>query len=987
MTGSAAGCGELLRRYRRLVGLTQEELADRSGYTADYVGKLERGARRPPEAALRRMVGVLGLGDQDLADLLAARDRAGTAAPVVAPIAGRGQELAELRRSLAGSGPAALLLRGEPGVGKTRLLDEASTLAQRGGWRVVRGGCRPRPGDPYAPVSEAVADSLRALSEADRAAAVHASGRLDLLLPELRGGDEFSAADASLVGLTVGRAVSEHERRLLFNAVADYLWAIAGEAGTLLVMDDLQWAARDALELLSVIAADGDRRHSSSAGRRLGVIGAYRDTEAQRDSPVSEFVAGLTRLPSARVLELRPLSDAESEELVLALLTPHEQQLDSVVSAIVRRAGGMPLFLVSFAEELERRVDPGAELELPWSVAQVVRQRSAALAPRAQELLGIVSIAGAPVTPELLCEVTGHSMEDVLGALAAACDTRLLTDHAGGYRFAHDVVRETVEQDLSAGWQRLWHGRLGAAIAGLPDHKRAGRPAEIAWHFQRADDPEQALAWVVRAGDDAAAVAGYAVAEDRYATATELAATVGDDDAGAEASVKLADARLRLGRYEDALVPLELAAQSYLRLGERERFLTTIARSGEMYALCGRTAEGIQRLLPVSQTLEQDNASPGSADVYAALSSLYLNLGQLQDVLESAARAVSLSAATGNLRAECTAELIRALAFRLLDRRPEEQLAYERAASSAERFGDPWLLAGALGSQGDGFVGDGDLPAGELHIRRALDIAEAAGLGAPAALTRSKLVELLIKRGLWDEARREAERAQIDSASLGRRPGHTYVLNSLARILLLVGERDDGLRHLRDALALATELNYLPGIVNASELLAWQEIRDGEPEAAVARLQPLVEARQKAGRPWYPTVYAWAHLDAGNEQHAATILAAARAQSGTSSRPESPELLLQCARLAARQGAASDAVRDLEAGLQHVRSIGLPYEQALLLEEGARLLATQGELDRARERIAQALAIYNRLGAVPDTERSNRRLEELSRTTMPSLPG
>ena len=70
-----------------------------------------------------------------------------------------------------------------------------------------------------------------------------------------------------LPGPVVPGAVSEHERRLLFNAVEDYLWAIAGEAGTLLLMDDLQWATRDALELLSVIAADGDRRHSSSAGR------------------------------------------------------------------------------------------------------------------------------------------------------------------------------------------------------------------------------------------------------------------------------------------------------------------------------------------------------------------------------------------------------------------------------------------------------------------------------------------------------------------------------------------------------------------------------------------------------------------------------------------------------------------------------------------------------------------------------------------------
>ena len=142
MAGSGEACGDLLRRYRRLVGFTQEELADRSGYSADYVGKLERGVRRAPEVALRRIARAMGLGDRELSDLVVARERGGTGSSGEAPIAGRKSELAEIRRLLAGSGTAVLLFCGERGVGKTRLLDEAAALAGRCGWR---GSSRRRP--------------------------------------------------------------------------------------------------------------------------------------------------------------------------------------------------------------------------------------------------------------------------------------------------------------------------------------------------------------------------------------------------------------------------------------------------------------------------------------------------------------------------------------------------------------------------------------------------------------------------------------------------------------------------------------------------------------------------------------------------------------------------------------------------------------------------------------------------------------------------
>ena len=162
--GDAPTCGQLLRRYRSAAGLTQEELAERAGYSANYIGKLERDLRELPAAAADRMAGVLGLADEDRSELQAARERrGGSQGPPAGLLAGRDAEMAQIRRLLAGAGPPVLLLAGEPGIGKTRLLEEAAGQAADSSWGIARGGCLRRAQDAYAPLSGARADALARL--------------------------------------------------------------------------------------------------------------------------------------------------------------------------------------------------------------------------------------------------------------------------------------------------------------------------------------------------------------------------------------------------------------------------------------------------------------------------------------------------------------------------------------------------------------------------------------------------------------------------------------------------------------------------------------------------------------------------------------------------------------------------------------------------------------------------------------------------------
>src|SRR5215467_7494050 len=430
-------CGQLLQRYRVLAGLTQEELAERAGYSGNYIGKLEQDQRELPATAADRLAGVLGLADQERAALRAARERRPGGRQLPArPLAGRDAEMAQIRQFLAGAGPPVLLLAGEPGMGKTRLLEEAASRAAGGGWGVARGGCLRRAHDAYAPLSGALDDALARLPAGRRGGALRRAGQVDLLLPELAPPGGPGPGD----GGTPAGVQPEQQRRLLVSSAGRLLRAVAGPAGTLLVLDDLHWAGPDAVDLLAALLA-------AAGSPSLRVIGAYRDSETP--ARLDEFAADLARASLVRVLPLGPLTDADAGRLLLQL-APAGEQMPAVLPAIVRRAGGVPFFLVSYAEQV-RGGQGGAPLAVPWTVAQVIGQRVAVLPGPAKELLAVAAVAGRVVPHTLLAQVTGSDDEQVLEAVETALEARLLAeDGPDGYRFTHDLIRETIENGLSA---------------------------------------------------------------------------------------------------------------------------------------------------------------------------------------------------------------------------------------------------------------------------------------------------------------------------------------------------------------------------------------------------------------------------------------------------------------------------------------------------------------------------------------------------------
>ena len=318
--------GGMLRRLRLAANLTQDELAERARISARSVGDIERGVSRAPRRdTVALLADALGLTEADRATFEAAARRLdgrshspsydARAVPATdlwrpdeatrIPFVGRAYDLTLIDRQLSNGGPALLMVAGEPGIGKSRLLGAAASRAVAQEWTVLEGGCQ-RPGglEPYAPMVGAVKNYLSGKSADFLRNAMKDCGWLVRLLPELTG---IITEEPAIWALA-----PDQERRLMFEAVIRFLGNIAGPRGTVLILDDLQWAGRDSVDLLATIVR--------SATMPIRVIGAYRDTEMAPSDPLAVMLADLAIAGLVTHRTLPPLTGEESTQLLDALL-------------------------------------------------------------------------------------------------------------------------------------------------------------------------------------------------------------------------------------------------------------------------------------------------------------------------------------------------------------------------------------------------------------------------------------------------------------------------------------------------------------------------------------------------------------------------------------------------------------------------------------------------------------------------------------------
>jgi DNA-binding SARP family transcriptional activator/tetratricopeptide (TPR) repeat protein/energy-coupling factor transporter ATP-binding protein EcfA2 len=552
----------------------------------------ELGTSPSPEAiaAHQRLLRPHQAGDRDRRP-----GPAGTSIPLPAelryraqgPLIGREREIARLEEEwqLARREPRAgrlVLLAGDAGIGKTTLISElARRIHDEGG--VVLAGRSPRETVvPYQPILEALRHWVLNASLSDlRATAREYGPELARLIPELR----RRAPD-----LPPPLADEpETERYRLFEAVVGLLTELSRSAPVLLALDDLQWADRPTLLLLRHLA------RATSPGRVL-ILGTFRSTE-RRSETFTNALAELTRDRLAVQLDVGGLSERETAELVA--LRAGESPSRSLAHALYEETEGNPFFAEEIVRHLlEARVQVGtasaSDLQrfgLPEGVKQVIVWRLGRLEVPAIELLRVASVIGRDVDAALLEDVVVLSEEEFLSALDEALAAGLLVESdekAGSYLFTHALIRETLYESMSGPRRARIHKRVGDAIEARQGRRHERYLPELAYHFTRtgdAEDAEKAITYALRAADQATAMLAHEEAAEHYARALEVQGRFQPDASQRRCELLLAlgEARMRGGDRAQAASAFREAAALAEQLGDGDALARAAVGASRRY--------------------------------------------------------------------------------------------------------------------------------------------------------------------------------------------------------------------------------------------------------------------------------------------------------------------------------------------------------------------------------------------------------------------
>jgi DNA-binding SARP family transcriptional activator len=877
--------------------------------------------------------------------------------PLRLPLVGRDKEWSLLTRLLQeamGGRGRVVLVSGEPGIGKTRLLEELASLAATRGVQVLSGRCYELERNlAYAPIVEALRPALNVerATLSDLSAAQLAA--MAELLPEVR---------RALPNLPAYHPLPPDEERLrLLAGLAQIIQCCAQSGPLVLLLDDLHWADLSTLQLLHYL---GRQVHDQP----LLLLGAYRSTWVDSQHPLFALQAQLTR--QGMLMELALPAFSEDDVVLLLHSLGSEKQGDELARRLHRDTKGNPFFLAevlrTFVQEglitvdaegrwrtaYDEVTDSYQELLLPPSVRAAVLGRLDRLPPDDRALLDLASVIERELDLPLLSQLLDQPEDvlvlqtDRLTARAFLCPSVMGAEAAPCpcYEFSHDLIRRVAYEALSEPRRRLLHRQVADALLALhtgPVEEIAGR---VASHYAASDQPWRALEYALVAAEQAARLVAYDEAIAWCQQALDIAET--------NPMAVPPGFRTRLH--------LQWRTLWYYR-GDLER---TLAADRAALAAARRekdVAAELQALWHLAHD-ETQVAAAGRGDPRGCPWAQEQALTLARDLGDPAALARSL------------ARLGSDTGFLATPQEREQALGYlEEATALARQVGDPDLLHHVLTE----VWGVGRLPRARAALEEALALVRELGDRREEVGTLAKLADLVARQGDFPAAVAFARQGMALADQVDSPPYGAWNQRALGQALVALGQVTEGLGHLEEAARtfeahawqamLAGTLLRLGLALSVAEGPALQTT--GAWKRATEALERVLTLSQETGEP-YEAAYARAtlgrmRLTQGDTAAGCQALAAAAKltaciglpwhRGGTLTQLAAGRLLLGEAK--AGLAAADEAIHLAEAeDLREVQAWGL-------WQRGLALLALD-RADEAEAALAQGLAQAEAIGHV-----------------------
>ncbi|RLC79777.1 MAG: hypothetical protein DRI61_07180 [Chloroflexi bacterium] len=738
-----------------------------------------------------------------------------------------------------------VLISGEAGVGKSRLVGEFSHhIRRRGGWAACGYCYEYEQALPYSPLTELLREILSFTGKRTlQSLASWQLAELSRLVPELS--EQFQLPSLQHLPL-------EQEQARLFEALTSFLLDLARHNPLLLVLEDIHWAHDSTLAWIHHLT-----RHLPRVPAL--VLATYRREEVNPEHPLYGLAFQVEQAGLATRLELTRLPrEALTQWMVGAS--------DSLVDRIYRQTEGNPFFtlelLRTLFEEGYMQLSRGrwvekatpAQFPVPASVCQVVQRRLGRLSPSARKAAAVASVIGRAFDFDVLDCAWGQGEEATLEALDELLRRHLIHEGSGptgrDYEFEHHLVREVIYQGLHHRRRRRLHRLVGEALEKLyPDPSEIA--GELAYHFERAGEPLRALPYLLQAGHNAAALYAYEEAIDYWERAFSIFTSLPEAEAArfrdSIGAALLARAELfhLQGRPQERQADLRRLQKLAERTDDTRLLDQVLIREARYLNLDGRYDQALKKAQEAAARCRERGDADGEAQALAEWGFAHYFRGEYEAALKPLKAALQLEQLDPSTKGAVLSVLSYAH-YLIADY--QRSLEYrQQALEIRSALGQQARVAEDLTDMGILYTRLHQLSLAEQYLKEALRLAREIGSQPAESYALNNLGNLHYLRGNYAEALKYYADSLVLQRATGSRRGEASALGNSGMTLLAMGDYEKAETLLRQSLAIEEEIGYESGLSEGLAQLALVLMNRDQSEEALEAATRALKIAQRIG--------------------------------------------------------------------------------------------------------------------------------------------
>lgn len=914
-------------------------------------------------------------------------------------IVGRTAELHQLEDSyetLERTGGHAAFVTGESGIGKSTLVEQfRDRLEQRDEPpHIAMGECQPGVTPPYHAFRQAMDD-------------VPLRTELGNLLADVATVPEDDPETA------------EHRKQGLFADVADELRELAMDRPVVVVVEDLQWAGSETIELLEYLLEEVGRWALS-----ILFVGSYSPDDVGETDPIRELIDRAETAGRNTLVELEPFDRDELRQFLEHVLGV-EHVPGEFVDGVHAHTGGNPLFVnetgIHLAETLGPEPTaadlPGSfeEVSLPESVGSAVLDRLDALVDPVRSVLEIGAVAGEAFTFDVLREASDVPESNLVEYVDSLVQRRVWRRADGTIEFVHGVVREKTLETIDSERCKTLHTRVAEAIQAVHDESVEDYYGRLATHYRNAEAFEESLRYYRLAGDRAFDAYAHEEALDHYSTALELAQSLGALEEVRAVGFSLAEVSLVTGEYDQAeryvdLLRNELGEETHQRRraellaariasgrGQYDRAKEAVTRGLELE---GGSPEQRCRLLGIGARARRKQGGYEAAretaarqlkladdlDLPAYRAAAMRTLGQIDRSQSHYDRArdqfrecLRIGRTIDDRHVEATSLLDLGLVAVDQGRYDEAREYYEQSLEAFRTIGDRHYEAKTLLNLGNVAVYTADHVTAREYYERSLEMNRDIGDRHGEAKALNNLGEVARRQADYDQAREYHEASLEHKRELDDRPGQASSLENLGSLATDQSDYGSASEYYERSLEINRELDNSGAVAVVRNSLGVIAQRQGRYEEARTQFETALEITRESGQRRAETItlrnLGRLALKQGDPNRARQYFEEGLEQARELSASREELNCLCGLGVAARlDDDLERATRRLDAALERRETVAEQLQIGRVHLERARLALDRGNLESAREQADRAQELFQAVGS-PHWQAHTRRIQ------------